>query len=249
MSRTKELNFFVEERNWSRGVDWYERQFASAVPVRGEASPHYTAYPRYGGVPERMAALLPNAKLVYVVRDPIARAVSAYSLARAMGLERRGPEAILDDFRDGFYLAEGRYWMQLERYLKHFPEEQILVLDQHDLLRERRSTLARVFRFLGVDDAFDSPAFDHEHHGTPPRPRNRLGAALVPVLDRVLGNDRSRRFRGKAPRLARRPFASKEPDAPTVLSPELRDTLEAYFAPDVRHLRAFTGHAFADWSV
>lgn len=249
MSRTKELNFFVEERNWSRGVDWYERQFPEARPVRGEASPHYTAYPRYAGVPERMAALVPAAKLVYLVRDPIARAVSAYSLTRAMGLETQGPQAILADFRDGFYLAEGRYWMQLERYLEHFPREQILVVDQHELLRNRRETLARVFRFLDVDHAFQSPAFAREHHPTPARRRTRLGFALVPLLDRLLGEDRSRMLRAKAPRLVRAPLVSVRRDASVILDQDLRDQLESYFSEDVAKLRSFTGQRFASWSV
>src|SRR5207244_9201435 len=85
MSKTKELNFFVEERNWQRGVAWYEREFSDSAPVRGEASPHYTAFPRYRGVAGRMARVVPEARLVYLVRDPIDRAISAYSLTRAMG--------------------------------------------------------------------------------------------------------------------------------------------------------------------
>ena len=74
MAREKELDFFVEQKNWSRGVDWYERQFAAA-PVRGESSPSYTAYPRYRGVPERIRRIVPDAKLVYLVRDPVERAL------------------------------------------------------------------------------------------------------------------------------------------------------------------------------
>src|SRR6266480_7909195 len=52
MSRPKELNFFLEERNWNRGVDWYRRHFDPDARVRGEASPNYTAYPHHLGVAE-----------------------------------------------------------------------------------------------------------------------------------------------------------------------------------------------------
>ena len=64
MSRKKELNFFVAEREWRRGRRWYERQFPTDAPVRGESSPAYTAYPVFSGVPARLAALVPDAKLL-----------------------------------------------------------------------------------------------------------------------------------------------------------------------------------------
>ena len=77
MSREKELDFFVEEKHWGRGVEWYAAQFEDA-PVRGESSPSYTAYPRYRGVPERIRRVVPDAKLVYLVRDPVERIVSHF---------------------------------------------------------------------------------------------------------------------------------------------------------------------------
>ena len=68
MSAEKELNFFVEEKNWPRGIAWYESQFDPDAPVRGESSPTYTAYPEYHGVPERIRSVVPDAKLIYLVR-------------------------------------------------------------------------------------------------------------------------------------------------------------------------------------
>jgi hypothetical protein len=249
MSRTKELNFFVEERNWPRGVGWYESQFADTAPVRGEASPHYTACERFDGVPERMAAVIPEAKLVYLVRDPIARAFSAYSVTRAIGLDERPPEqALLEDFNDGFYLGEGRYWMQLERYLEHFPAGRVAIVDQHELMHRRRDALAELFRFLGVDDRFDSSEFDVEHNPTPPVPRNRLGAASVAFLNRVLGRDRSLRLRSALPSFVRRPFARGDAPKPTI-DDALRERLVAYFQRDVDELRRFSGMDFVGWSL
>src|SRR4051812_3312851 len=87
MTRDKELNFFVEERNWSRGLGWYGEQFDAGAPVRGEASPYYTALPHHRGVPERMASVIPDARLVYMVRDPIARLLSHYDMGVARGRE------------------------------------------------------------------------------------------------------------------------------------------------------------------
>lgn len=66
MATQKELNFFIEELNWSKGLGWYEERFAEAgdATARGEASPGYAGYPVRRGVPERIAATLPDARFV-----------------------------------------------------------------------------------------------------------------------------------------------------------------------------------------
>ena len=86
MPARKELNFFLdeytgppidppEERNWSRGIAWYKHQFADVARERavGEASANYSRYPTYPGVAESIAAVVPNVRLVYLVRNPIDR--------------------------------------------------------------------------------------------------------------------------------------------------------------------------------
>ena len=87
MSREKELNFFITERNWSKGVDWYRSQFVEKAEIYGESSPNYTDYIRFGGVPERMYSVVPDARLIYILRDPIERIVSHYVHLCDMGLE------------------------------------------------------------------------------------------------------------------------------------------------------------------
>ena len=78
--RFGEPNFFVAEYNWPRGRDWYESLFdgAGGAAAIGECSPCYTWAHAFRGVPERMAQVVPEARLVYVVRDPIARMQSMY---------------------------------------------------------------------------------------------------------------------------------------------------------------------------
>ena len=76
-----EPNFFVAERDWTRGRGWFPFLFegAGSAAAIGECSPIYTMAPALGGVPERMAELfIPRARLVYVVRDPITRMQSMY---------------------------------------------------------------------------------------------------------------------------------------------------------------------------
>src|SRR5919108_5987197 len=78
MSHEKELNFFMQRKNWDKGRAWYESMFPCNATVRGEASPGYTDYPTEPRVAERMHSLIPDAKLIYIVRHPIERMISQY---------------------------------------------------------------------------------------------------------------------------------------------------------------------------
>jgi Sulfotransferase domain len=192
MAREKELDFFVAERNWSRGVGWYRQQFDAGAAVRGEASPYYTALPHHRGVAERMAGVIPDVRLVYVVRDPIERLISHHHMRVTTGRERRPLAAAIADLSESPYVAQGRYWMQLEPYLRSFEAEQVLVVDQDELGRDRGAVLRRVFGFLGVEPGFVSPAFDELHFASAlerpaldPGTRGRLEELYAPEAARL----------------------------------------------------------------
>ena len=180
MSREKELHFFVDRKNWNRGLAWYEAQFDASAPVRGESSPGYSAYPLYEGVAERMAATIPEAKLVYLVRDPVERVVSHYT-HRTVNWPEMGTleEALADPHVREWLVTPSRYWLQLEQYLEHFQPEQILVVDSDEL----RASLPRIFELAGVDPSFRSPGFERAHNaGTGRTKRNRAGEAVSTLL-------------------------------------------------------------------
>jgi Sulfotransferase domain len=190
MSR-EDLDFFVEEKNWSRGLEWYEAQFVDA-PARGDSSVSYAAFPEYRGVPDRIARTLPDARLIYLVRDPVERVVSHF-----FHHSIRYPGESLDELATsdlGRRLVDvSRYWTQLSRYLEHVPAEQILVVDSDELNERRRETLERIFGFVGVDPTFRSRAFKRRHNvatGQPSRPpvlrpevRERLAEELRDDVD------------------------------------------------------------------
>src|SRR5687768_8813331 len=73
MSGTKELDFFIAGRNWEKGPDWYASQFPGGTAIRGESSPNYTSALIFPGVPERMHSVVPDARLLFMVRDPVDR--------------------------------------------------------------------------------------------------------------------------------------------------------------------------------
>jgi hypothetical protein len=162
MSREKELDFFVEEKNWGRGLDWYEAQFEDAQ-VRGESSVSYAAFPEYRGVAERIARVVPEARLVYLVRDPVDRIVSHF-FHHSIRYPGKSLDALPESDLGRRLVDVSRYWTQLSRYLEYLPPGQILVVDSDELRDRRPETLVRIFRFVGVDPGFRSPSFSRSHN-------------------------------------------------------------------------------------
>jgi hypothetical protein len=158
-----EPNFFIAENNWSRGRGWYEPLFdgAGAATAIGECSTSYTWAHVYRGVPDRMAQVIPQARLVYVVRDPIARMQSMYMHQVSAGRERRRADEALLDVR---YLGPSRYRFQLAAFLDHFDRSQVLVIASEVLRDCPREALTAVFNHLAVDPArvdLDERLLDH----------------------------------------------------------------------------------------
>ena len=116
MSTPKELNFFIAERNFQRGLEWYSRHFDPAARCRGEASPNYTAYPQHLGVPERIAEVVPDVRLVYIVRDPIERITAHFVHNYAKRREKGDMRATLTHPNTS-YVTRSTYFMQLQRFL------------------------------------------------------------------------------------------------------------------------------------
>jgi hypothetical protein len=164
----KEVSFF--DRHYRRGEAWYRGNF----PLRrgehvGEASPSYLFHPLG---PQRVAALLPDVRLIALVRNPADRAFSHYQHEVALGREplsfedaleaeeertRGEVERMLADpgyfsraWWDFTYLARGRYADQLERWLAVFPRDRLLVLSSEELAARTGPTYARVLEFLGA---------------------------------------------------------------------------------------------------
>ncbi len=246
MSNPKELNYFIEERNFPRGLDWYSRHFDADARCRGEASPNYTAYPQHLGVPERMAAVVPDARLVFIVRDPIERITAHWIHNYAKRREKGDLRATLLHPNTS-YVTRSKYFMQLQRFLEHYPAEQILVLDQKDLRDDRMPTLRRLFEFAGVDPTFEHPKFEQVRHSTSRKKRaTRLGMRVQKASRTDWGRRVPRRvWLGLDAALPLAKPISKPTGVAEALGPEVMEVLHE----DAERLRAHTGQAFAHWSV
>jgi len=258
LSPLKEVEFFVEETNWKRGFDWYRAQFAGAPPdatAIGEASTAYTKYPEHRGVPERIATHLPDARLIYVVRDPIERIRSHYQHRVMAGAERRPAEvAVLEDER---YLNCSRYAMQVDRYLEHVDRDRLLLVRSEDLRATRVETMRSIYAFLGLDpnvtpDALDREFYRSEERATYPPVAwwvRRTVKRYVPAGKRVkeLIDVVANRFLVERVRPRR-----EQPVAPapaSTLSDDVRARLAEALAEDVARFRSYMPQGFDGWGI
>ena len=249
MTGRKELRYFWRD-DWREQRAWYEAQFQSDAPFRGEATPAYAAYPHRPHVPERMHELVPDVKLIYMVRDPIERMLSHWVQRRADGdlttFERYMAEY---DRPDNPIICPSRYWLQIERYLEFFAPGQLLVVDQRELRVNRPETMRSIFRFIGVDDNFESPEFALERNtrGDKYGPR-RVTAVL---WDKVLW-PASRSVPSGLRDVVREPankLLFRQITEFPRLTPSARSRLVQMLTPEMQALRQFSGQAFDSWSV
>jgi Sulfotransferase family len=256
MSAMKEPNFFaphlqaVHEPRRIRDLGDYERLFDATADVRGESSTPYAEYPLRQGVPERIAGLIPDAKLIYMMRDPVARTISHHGHMVASEGERSTLREALADLSDPRppWICASLYGLQLDLYLRAFSIDQILVVDQADLLTERRATLRRIFEFLEVDPAFESDDFDQEYlqasrrHRYPPGFGRFVDSQVVPRMLWVPQRTRTT-LRHTVERTF---FPAHRPDP---VDEESRARLIEYFTSEAERVRSLTGQSFPTWSV
>ena len=149
MSEPKEPNFFSDDDQYRRGVDFYFQLFANAGEgdLCGESSTHYTKLPDYPGTVSRMKALLPAPKLIYVMRHPIARLVSHYHHQWTENVIRCDINEALSVYPE--LINYSRYAYQLAPYFESFGKASVLPVFVEAVKRRPHQELQRVARFVG----------------------------------------------------------------------------------------------------
>lgn len=240
MAELKELRFFADpgHAGWENR---YRGLFPSGTRLVGESSTMYTRAPGLPGVAERMKAMVPDVRLIYLVRDPAERALASYVEERYHGLEPRTAQEAFADLDDPYhpYVSASRYAEQLALFLDHFPAQQILVLPLEDLDQRPEQTMRRVFTFLGVDPSV--PVDVSERFNERAEKRELVGAAesmrrsLVGRAYRRIPYERRRRLSAAARRVITRRIERPE------LSEAQLDRLRDVLAPDVLRFQQMTG--------
>lgn len=156
----KEIHYF--DKHYEKGIDWYLSHFCfEPGQLTYEASPSYLLHP---DCPERIFRFHPEIHLIAILRDPVARAFSAWNMyRRILELwpnrpdleEKRSFEAAIREELKGqeqhHYLARGRYAEQLEHYGEYFERQNFLLLDFEELKHKPQKTLERCLSFLGLE--------------------------------------------------------------------------------------------------
>jgi hypothetical protein len=242
MAPEKETHFF--DRHFDRGTSWYASRFARAgsAAAVGEATQSYIYDPE--ALP-RIADVLPDAKLIAILRDPVDRAYSHYWLNRARGLERLSfPEAIAEEprrLRSGSrrdrlvfsYIDRGRYLEQLNRICDLYPRSDLEIVIFEEMIRDPRAAFEGACRHIGVAPAFQPPDLGRtiNAHVTFRSTRlRRMSKRLPRTLARAVGALNARK-------------GGYEP-----MSPEIRSVLADTFRQDVRSLSGWLGRDLSAWT-
>jgi hypothetical protein len=173
-----------------RSTERYLALFAGAGAQRvlAEGSTVYSQAHLFTQVPQRILEMRPDARFIYLIRDPLERAVSHYWHRVNWWGERRPPVRALRE--DPHYLSTSDYAYQLQAYLQHVPHDRIYVLTLEELVSDPLPQLAALFGWLGVDPTFQPPLGDAFTNSTPPTVEMARGLGVLNQLRRSPFNAR-----------------------------------------------------------
>lgn len=239
MSTPKEPNYFSDQAQWDKGENWYRGLFATAAEgaLCGESSTHYSKLPDHEETLPRLHALLPNVRLIYVMRDPFERLVSHYIHEWTQRQINTPIDHAIQRFPE--LINYGRYAMQLEPYLRCYGGERVLPVFFERLVARPQRELERVCHFLGYDAR--QPVWCHDDAGQRNASSERLRHSAVRNL--LLENPPARLLRQKfVPQSWRDRIKSlwQMKDRPE-LSPSAREALRASFDEDLQILGDWLG--------
>ena len=221
---TKEILYF--DHHFGRGPGWYRAHFPLKYTlwnrsrrrgmrtITGEASVGYLNHPH---APRRAAELVPEAKILIPLRNPVDRSYSQYqnmvrnewehlSFEAALQAEpertrqriravEQDPEHRDQSFMIQAYVARGHYGEQVGRWLKHFPKENVLVLRSEDMFENAQGFYARMLDFLGLQPRTKTdlaPQNTADYEPIPEHVRKRLAEYYEPhnrALYELIGRD------------------------------------------------------------
>lgn len=237
MTTPKEPNFFSDDTVWAKGEAWYRGLFVAAPrgALKGEASTHYTKLPTHPRTLERMAGMLDAPRIVYMIRNPVDRAVSHYIHEWTQGVMAGDPA---EAFAHHAELVDyGRYGMQIAPYIDRFGGENVLLTSLETLTAAAAAEFARIGAFL------DRPVTWHDDLGAQNVSAER--SRKLPLHGLLVDNPVAAYLRRTlVPKSVRTRIREgrKMQDRPE-LPEDLRRELEARFAEDRERLAEFfPGH-------
>lgn len=236
-SSIKETNFFLRENNNNIKTS-YRHYFKGNGKYAFEASPNYSKRHLHPGVPERIHALLPNIKLIYLVRDPIERIRSHYVHNFCHGRESNTfSEAIR---KSNNYMLTSRYFFQLQAFLEFYRKDSILVVQSEQLRHETEHTLDSIFQFLRISSDYDHTIISNRFHKSSNKRRST-------GFEQYLRGKTQNKYLIGVLRKSTRIFG-KTVDRPPISS-EDEGLLKEQLQTDTEKLRELTGQIFNGWQL
>jgi Sulfotransferase domain len=239
----KEINYFTQE--YHRGLAWYEGLFAEADPdqVPGEVSPYYMIFADQAA--PRIRELLPDVRLMFILRDPVERAYSIFRFDVVRGkypdLYDKTFERVLDEPKGKRYLANGEYHNLLRPYFDLFARDQIKVVLHEELFASVRHGMDEVFDFIGVPRA--EVAVDPDWVNPARRLRvKRVSQFLTPLRRNPLVAAAPKGLRRSVVRM----LYSQTAD-PEAMNPATRKRLAEYYRPHNERLAELLGRDLSIW--
>ena len=252
ISNPKEPHFFTQ--NYHLGFDWYGAKFADPSKVLVDASTTYSfirpknSHPAYRGdsvgldpnAVTLMKKASPNARIIYLLRDPVDRTYSAF-LHGARYSTRF--QTVLDAYNNNPMIGiASNYSAQIERYFDSFREDQILFLRSSDLFTDSLGCVNRCLKFLGLPEESSINFTAAEKH------ESYVAKDTYRVLRRVLPNSllqaASAEFKnglfGRVKGILKKHLTHKAPK----ITPDEKSFLTAEFAAEVIRIKELTGIDF-----
>jgi len=252
MSREKEPGYFVSEMRTNHTLESYLELFKDGAgrKYRGESSTHYAKVPTYMGVPARIHDFAPQARIVYIMRDPVARTISHYwhevkAIYRVA--ETRPIIKALQAHEP--YTAYSDYARQLRAYYDVFSRDSIYCLTLESLLADPALELGRLWSWLGIPPA--PIPITEAHNKLPERVRRAAGRGTLNVIahSRILSpliRALPERFKG---RIRARAYTEITPGFDSSTTADIRNRLisEYQFAEKRDDLERLLGRKFPEW--
>lgn len=240
---------YMWRHGYWRGADRYLRLFAAAgdKTILGEASTVYSQIPLYSGVPERIQEFSPNARFIYIMRDPVDRAISHYWFRVRWWREQRPMLTAMRN--DPHYRSVSHYARQLQEYVRHFALERIYTLTYEALVADPLGELNRLYGWLGIDPTFRPTRLGLASNVRPDVVRQVRGFGL---LDRLRHTSLYGRLEPYIPDAARHlgdRLAARSVRPAEAMLGEVLEYLRPLQVSETEELSALLNRGFPEWNT
>lgn len=250
MSAVKEPGYFAECINYyPNDEEWYVSLFQDVKDEKyaGESSTHYAKLPTCGGVVDKIWEFNPGASFIYIMRNPIKRAISHYWHNIKSGDEHRDMLSAIESNNE--YIDFSDYAYQLEPYISRFGRDKLYTIVFEDLVANPDEELIKLFRWLEVDDKLLIKSSSQTYNALPEKFKKVKGRGVLYRLRH------SALWSALAPLVPKKitTYAAGLTEQEAVMSADADDSvfelLKPVFHEKIKTLEALLNKDFSIWKI